>query len=202
MAAMSMASALVALLGQSVAITKFTHSQLMSETQAEIGSIIFLTDGEGDAGVEWNKAGKETTSIVDPHSRRTIVSGGRYGCQTIFDWVRAETGSKIINFFMCNKREGKRVLEYRNEFDHRDAALKTWKDESWGQVGDDWATRDGWDAVFVVYDRAADDVQETAMDTLNDDASKVKVRNAFIKDLQSKVAARPLVERITEMIAC
>ena len=190
-------------LGQSVAITKFTHSQLMRETQAEIGSIIFLTDGEGDSGVEWNKAGKESTSIVDPHSRRTIVSGGRYACQTVFDWVRAETGAKIINFFMCNKREGKRVLEYRNEFDHRDAALKTWKDESWGQVGDDWATRDGWDAVFVVFDKAADDSeQEDAMGGLKDDASKVKVRNAFIKDLQSKVAARPLVERITEMIAC
>ena len=149
------------------------------------------------------QAGKESTTIVDPTSRRTIVSGGRYACQTIFDWVRAETGSKIINFFMCNKKEGKRVLEYRNEFDQRDAALKTWKDESWGQVGDDWATRDGWDAVFVVFDKAADDSeQEDAMGGLTDDASKVKVRNAFIKDLQSKVAARPLVERITEMIAC
>lgn len=190
-------------LGQSVAITKFTHSQLMRETQAEIGSIIFLTDGEGDTGVDWNKAGTETTSIVDPHSHRTIRSGGKYACQTIFDWVRAETGSKIINFFMVSKKEGKRILEYRNEFDQRDAALKTWKNESWGQIGDDWATRDGWDAGFVVYDKAADDsAQETAMDELKDDASKAKVRNAFIKDLQSKVAARPLVERITAMIAC
>ena len=190
-------------LGQSVAITKFTHGQLMRETQAEIGSIIFLTDGEGDSGVQYSKAGKETTTIVDPHTRRTIVSGGRYGCQTIFDWVRAETGAKIINFFMVNKKEGKRVLEYRNEWDHRDAALKTWKDESWGQIGDDWAKRDGWDAGFVVYDKAADDSeQEDAMAGLDDDASKVKVRNAFIKDMQSKVAARPLVERITEMIAC
>jgi len=191
-------------LGQSVAITKFTHGDLMRKTQAEIGTIIFLTDGEGDAGLEYNTHGTQTTSIVDPISRRTTVSGGRYGQRSIYDWVRAETGAKIINFFMVSKREGKNILEYRSEPEKREDNMTTWKNESWGEVSEKSATRDGWDAAFVVFDKAADDsaAEQDALDLLSDDAGKAKVRNAFIKAAKSKVASRPLVERITAMIAC
>ena len=39
------------------------------------------------------------------------------------------------------------------------------------------------------------------MDNLQDDASKAKIRNAYVKSLQGRAACRPLVEKITDFIA-
>ena len=46
-------------LGPSLAITKFTHNDLMKRTGSEIGTIIFLTDGDGDCGLSWNNRGRK-----------------------------------------------------------------------------------------------------------------------------------------------
>ncbi len=39
------------------------------------------------------------------------------------------------------------------------------------------------------------------IDALDDNASKVKIKNAFIKQMSNRGMSRPLVTRITEMIA-
>lgn len=187
-------------LGGSVALTKFTHNDLMKRTQAEIGSIIFLTDGDGDSGMEYGSCGAETTTLVDPISKRTYRTrtAGRRGVSPIWDWVRGETGSKIINFFMCSKREGTHLLEWRGKDDNQ---VKRFKAESWGEFSEEAAARDGWDAGFVVFDNAATESNDDAFNGLDGNAGRAKVRNTFIKSLQGQRAARPLVERITEMIA-
>ena len=191
-------------LGPSLAISKFTHNDLMKRTGAEIGTIIFLTDGDGDCGLGWNNRGRETSTVVDPISKRTYTGTGRYATP-IWDWVRGETGAKIINFFMCDKREGNRLLEWRTDggSDAIKAAKKQFSKESWAEFGESHTKRTGWDAAFVVFDRAAVtwDGDMDPMAKLKVDASKVKVRNAWIQSLQDDRAARPLVERITGMIA-
>ena len=191
-------------LGPSLAISKFTHNDLMKRTGAEIGTIIFLTDGDGDCGLAWNNRGRETSTVVDPISKRTYTGTGRYATP-IWDWVRGETGAKIINFFMCDKREGNRLIEWRTDGGHEEikAAKKQFKKESWAEFGESHAKRNGWDAAFVVFDRAAValDQEIDPMHKVNENSSKAAIRNAWIKSMQSDRAARPLVERITGMIA-
>ena len=191
-------------LGPSLAISKFTHNDLMKRTGAEIGTIIFLTDGDGDCGLAWNNRGRETSTVVDPISKRTYTGTGRYATP-IWDWVRGETGAKIINFFMCDKREGNRLIEWRTDGGHEEikAAKKQFKKESWAEFGESHAKRNGWDAAFVVFDRAAValDQEIDPMHKVNENSGKAAIRNAWIKSMQSDRAARPLVERITGMIA-
>ena len=69
------------------------------------------------------------------------------------------------------------MLEYSSTPAQREQNLKTWKKERWGLLSQEKAAREGWDAAFVVYDNAATDVDD-AMDNLEDDASKAKIRSA------------------------
>ena len=174
----------------------------MTRTNAEVGNIIFLTDGQGDHGVQ--NRGSKAVVVTDPISRRSYTAQSEYGRNigqmAICDWIRGETGSKVINFFMTGKREGQNMLEYSSTPDQREQNVKTWKKERWGLLSQEKAAREGWDAAFVVYDNAATDVDD-AMDNLEDDASKAKIRSAYVKSLQSRAACRPLVEKITDFIA-
>ena len=189
-------------LGAALTISKFTHQSLMARTNAEVGNIIFLTDGQGDHGVQ--NRGSKAVVVTDPISRRSYTAQSEYGRNigqmAICDWIRGETGSKVINFFMTGKREGQNMLEYSSTPAQRDQNLKTWKKERWGLLSQEKAAREGWDAAFVVYDNAATDVDD-AMDNLEDDASKAKIRSAYVKSLQGRAACRPLVEKITDFIA-
>ncbi len=189
-------------LGAALTISKFTHQSLMARTKAEVGNIIFLTDGQGDHGVQ--NRGNKAVVVTDPISRRSYTVQSEYGRHcgqvAICEWIRGETGSKVINFFMTGKREGQNMLEYSSKPDQREQNLKTWKKERWGLLSQEKAAGEGWDAAFVVFDNAALDTDD-AMDCLDDDASKAKIRNAYVKSLQSRAACRPLVEKITDFIA-
>ena len=189
-------------LGAALTISKFTHQSLMARTKAEIGNIIFLTDGQGDHGVQ--NRGRKAVVVTDPISRRSYSVQSDYGRQSgqvaICEWIRGETGSKVINFFMTGKKEGKNMLEYSSEHSQLERNLKTWKDERWGLLSQKKAAKEGWDAAFVVYDNAATDVDD-AMECLDDNASKAKIRNAYVKSLKGRAACRPLVEKITDFIA-
>jgi hypothetical protein len=61
----------------------------------------------------------------------------------------------------------------------------------------------GWDNWLVVADNATADYDnsEDLLDALDDNASKVKIKNAFIKQMSNRGMSRPLVKRITEMVA-
>jgi hypothetical protein len=45
------------------------------------------------------------------------------------------------------------------------------------------------------------DNSEDLLDALGENASKVKIKNAFIKQMSNRGMSRPLVKRITEMVA-
>jgi hypothetical protein len=61
----------------------------------------------------------------------------------------------------------------------------------------------GWDNWLVVADNATADYDnsEDLLDALGENASKVKIKNAFIKQMSNRGMSRPLVKRITEMVA-
>ena len=181
-------------LGASLTIAKFTHQALMAKSKAEVGNIIFLTDGEGSDDL--TNRGSEETIVVDSASHRSYAAAG--GQAAICEWIRGETGSKVINFFMCGKREGQNLIEYRTPYAELDDAKKRWRGEGWGYLPVN--KREGWDAAFVVFDNAAKETED-AMEGLDENASKAKIRNAYVKSLKNRAACRPLVEKITDLIA-
>ncbi len=180
-------------LGASLTISKFTHQALMAKSKAEVGNIIFLTDGSGSDDLA--NTGSEKTIVVDSASHRSYSAEG--GQDAICEWIRGETGSKVINFFMVSKSEGKCVLECRTPHRNLADALKRWKNEGWGYLENN---RGGWDAAFLVYDNAAKETDD-AMEGLDENASKAKIRNAYVKSIKNRAACRPLVEKITDLIA-
>ena len=180
-------------LGASLFLAEKSHRDLIARTGAEVSSIIYLTDGEG---CEFAQAGRESTLVTCPRTRRTFK--GKTMDAAMLNWIRETLGCNIVNFFMDSL---KRVTDAANNgfSEVADERMKSVKAANFFERG---AFR-GWDNWLVVADNATAeyDDSEDLLDALDDNASKVKIKNAFIKQMSNRGMSRPLVSRITEMIA-
>ena len=106
----------------------------------------------------------------------------------MLNWIRETLGCNIVNFFM----DSLRGVEYaaQNGFSEvREERMKSVKEANFFERG----AYQGWDNWLVVADNATLDYDEgeDLLDALDDNASKVKIKNAFIKQCPT-VACRVL----------
>ena len=180
-------------LGASLFLAEKSHRELIARTGAEVSSIIYLTDGEG---CEFAQAGRESTHVTCPRTRRTFK--GKTMDAAMLNWIRETLGCNIVNFFMDSRRNVENAAQ--NGFSEvADERMKSVKEANFFERG----AYQGWDNWLVVADNATLDYDEgeDLLDALGDNASKVKIKNAFIKQMSNRGMSRPLVSRITEMIA-
>ena len=180
-------------LGASLFLAEKSHRELIARTGAEVSSIIYLTDGEG---CEFAQAGRESTHVTCPRTRRTFK--GKTMDAAMLNWIRETLGCNIVNFFMDSRRNVENAAQ--NGFSEvADERMKSVKAANFFERG----AYQGWDNWLVVADNATLDYDEgeDLLDALGDNASKVKIKNAFIKQMSNRGMSRPLVTRITEMIA-
>ena len=168
-----------------------THRELIARTGAEVSSIIYLTDGEGCDFVE---RGRKQTNIVCPRTRRTFTGVDSQEAQ--LKWIRETLGCNVVNFYMTSAKDAKYQCSWGTDSETRTESLKSNNFFEKGAIK-------GWDNWLVVADNVTRDYDngEDLIDKLDDKASKVKIRNAFIKQMSNRGMSRPLVNRITEMIA-
>jgi hypothetical protein len=134
--------------------------------------------------------------VTCPRTRRTFK--GKTMEIAMLNWIRETLGCNIVNFFMDSRRNVENSAQ--NGFSEvADERMKSVKEANFFERG---AYR-GWDNWLVVADNATLDYDEgeDLLDALGDNASKVKIKNAFIKQMSNRGMSRPLVTRITEMIA-
>ena len=180
-------------LGASLFLAEKSHRDLIARTGAEVSSIIYLTDGEG---CEFAQHGRESTHVTCPRTRRTFK--GKTMDEAMLNWIRETLGCNIVNFFMDSLKRVESAAQ--NGFSEvAEERMKSVKTANFFERG---AYR-GWDNWLVVADNATADYDngEDLLDALGDNASKVKIKNAFIKQMSNRGMSRPLVSRITEMIA-
>ena len=131
-----------------------------------------------------------------PRTRRTFK--GKTMDAAMLNWIRETLGCNIVNFFMDSRRNVENAAQ--NGFSEvADERMKSVKAANFFERGE----YQGWDNWLVVADNATLDYDESEdlLDALDDNASKVKIKNAFIKQMSNRGMSRPLVTRITEMIA-
>ncbi len=178
-------------LGCSLVLAEKTHRELIARTGAEVSSIIYLTDGDGCDFVE---RGRKQTNIVCPRTRRTFT--GVDSQSATLSWIRETLGCNVVNFYMTGMKQAKYDCSWGKDSEARTESLKANNFFEKGEIK-------GWDNWLVVADNVTRDYDngEDLIDKLDDKASKVKIRNAFIKQMSNRGMSRPLVNRITEMIA-
>jgi hypothetical protein len=180
-------------LGASLFLAEKSHRDLIARTGAEVSSLIYLTDGEG---CEFAQTGRESTHVTCPRTRRTFK--GKTMDEAMLNWIRETLGCNVVNFFMDSLKRVENAAQVGfNEV--AEARMKSVKEANFFERG---AFR-GWDNWLVVADNATADYDnsEDLLDALDDNASKVKIKNAFIKQMSNRGMSRPLVKRITEMVA-
>ena len=180
-------------LGASLFLAEKSHRDLIARTGAEVSSIIYLTDGEG---CEFAQHGRESTHVTCPRTRRTFK--GKTMDEAMLNWIRETLGCNIVNFFMDSLKRVENAAQ--NGFNEvAETRMKSVKTANFFERGE----FRGWDNWLVVADNATADYDngEDLLDALGENASKVKIKNAFIKQMSNRGMSRPLVNRITEMIA-
>ena len=180
-------------LGASLFLAEKSHRDLIARTGAEVSSIIYLTDGEG---CEFAQKGRESTLVTCPRTRRTFK--GKNMDEAMLNWIRETLGCNIVNFFMDSYKRVENAAQVGFSEVAEDR-MKSVKAANFFERG----AYQGWDNWLVVADNATADYDnsEDLLDALGDNASKVKIKNAFIKQMSNRGMSRPLVSRITEMIA-
>ena len=161
----------------------------------QIVNTVFLTDGDGHS---MGASGYYAKSHV--HDSKTkkdyFVANGRYGTETAvyLQILRERTGANIIGIRLHESKNIK-PLQYRY-FNDQDMTpyASSWKKHNFCSV-----VTDGYDRLFIV--RGNLRVETDILDNVADDASLVKLKNAFMKGATNAKGSRVIASQIIDIIA-
>ncbi len=166
----------------------------------QIAHTVFLTDGEacGDFLHGYN-----TTTIWKERKHGwSYTSEGRHrgGCtEVVLDWYKTTTGSRVVNFFITQTMNRHMQWTYFPEdIDGTEfkTAKKTFSKENMVSVGE----RGGYDETFLIKSNI-ETTNETGLENIDTDATAARLKNAFIKGQNARLASRALMNRFTDLIA-
>jgi hypothetical protein len=169
----------------------------------QVAHTIFLTDGDacGDLLHSYN-----TTTIWKERKhgwnyKSTKEAGRNYNdCTTVLlDWYKQTTGSRVVNFFITSALS--RSFQWKYFADDVDGvafkkAKKTFNKDNLVSAGAGL----GFDETFLIKSNV-EVTNETGLENITPDATAMRLKNAFIKGQNARVASRVLLSRFTDLIA-
>jgi hypothetical protein len=169
-------------------------------TGVQIVNAVFLTDGQGHSmGL---RDGYNTKSILhDPVTRKDYTpsnEGSYYYNETniYLEVLKDRTDCNIIGIFLTSQ---KNVSSYRYTYLEEDdisGAMKTWRTSNYAVAS---PTKTSYDECYIIKGNIGSD--ESAMDSLGDDASYTKIRNAFKKSANGNKTNKIIATKMIEVFA-
>ena len=167
----------------------------------QIAHTVFLTDG--DACGDFLHGYNSTTIWKERKHNWSYTSGSdgyRSGCtNVVLDWYKKTTGSRVVNFFLTQGMNRHMQWTYFPEDIDGVAfkqAKKVFSKENMVSVGE----RGGYDETFLIKTNVAQS-NETGLEHIDTDATAARLKNAFIKGQNARLASRALMNRFTDLIA-
>jgi len=162
----------------------------------QIVNTVFLTDGDGHSMGAGSYYGK--SHVHDPKTRKdyAVERSGRYGTETAvyLQILRERTGANIIGIRL-HASKSIRNLQYRYFADKdMNEYKKSWKKHNFCSV-----VIDGYDRLFIV--RGNLEVETDLLSNVADDASLVKLKNAFMKGANNAKGSRVIASQIIDIIS-
>jgi len=161
----------------------------------QIVSTVFLTDGEGHGmlGSSWGKQ-LHVTDKKTKKSYRVARRGSRSGGETnaLLDMLRDRTGSNLVGIRL---HDAKNLRHLRWDFDDTEfeALSKQYKNENYITLDSSY------DEYFLV--KGDLKVETDALESLDEDASYTRIKNAFIKGGNRKKTSRVIANRMVDIFA-
>ena len=164
----------------------------------QIVNSVFLTDGDGHSmgiGNQWGY-NKRNTYVRDHKTRRTytVGDGNRPETDVLLEMLKDKTGCNTIGIRLEAKNHIRNYRYYKGIDDSMMSELaKSWKKHNFITLPSSY------DKYFVVQGQLK--VEFDALEELDEDASIVKIKNAFLKGNTSKKSSRVIANQMVEIIA-
>jgi cobalamin biosynthesis protein CobT len=163
----------------------------------QIVNTVFLTDGDGSSLGGGRSYGTDKSIIHDPKTRKDYIVGeGRSNVETdtYLKILQERTGTNLIGIRLIETKSISR-LQYRYFPDQNlDAHAKSWTKNNFTSI-----VGQGYDKLFIV--RGNLKVETEALDNLTEDASYVKIKNAFMKGSNNQKSTRVIATQLVDIIA-
>ena len=164
----------------------------------QIVNTVFLTDGEGHGLVReaWRR-GDGKTFIVDKKSKKQYEVGLNSVCSrgqtdALLNMLRDRTGTNLVGVRLHDSKNIN-FMKYHVEDTEFPALQKQYKKDNFILLDS------AYDEYFLVKGNLK--VETDALESLDDDASYAKIKNAFIKGGSRKKASRVIANRMVNIFA-
>ena len=173
----------------------------------QIVNTIFLTDGEGtpmrskwDSGEGIVSFGSGTGSkavISDPVTKRQYNHDQWRDHHVFFNILKDRTNCRVVGFFIAPSRKQSFYT-----------ALMSIDSNAWDGLHEKWESvkkdgyllveAGGYDQMFMIPENRLKEVEEIQIDS---DMTKAKMKNAFIKNRQNKIASKTMLSKFAEFVS-
>lgn len=204
-------------LEETVMVGRYLADEFRNRYRVEVLSTVFLTDGDGDAHFECvdrtNRIGYNNLAITDAKTNITIVepsTGGSfsryYGSNrrmlstALLKLYKESTGSRVINFFVADRRQVKYYVGDLESFGYLTYEEKMAVNKAFREGTAVLKNQSGFDTQFII--KGGNDLN-TEEDTIEveDGAAKGQILRAFKKMQNKKGTSRAVLTQMIEAVA-
>ena len=165
----------------------------------QIVNTVFLTDGEGHGMIResWSRRDGGKSFIVDKKSKKQYEVGLNSVCSrgqtdALLSMLRDKTGTNLVGVRLHDAKNIN-FMKYHVEDTDFAALQKQYKKDNFILLDS------AYDEYFLVKGNLK--VETDALESLDDDASYAKIKNAFIKGGSRKKASRVIANRMVDIFA-
>jgi len=172
------------------------------KNSVQIVNTIFLTDGQGsnrqrryDSTSGLYEAGNGKSIIVDPVTKKQYNK--HLSDKLLLEILKDRTGTTLAGFFIStgNKKSFTNELYYMNaDWDKANEYWDALKKEGFCVIDGG-----GYDEFYILSSKRLEIKEETLQ--INSDMTKGRMKNAFVKAQQGKIANKKMLSRFAELVA-
>ena len=187
-------------LNEAILAAKDIVNGFKSRNNVQICNTVFLTDGEASSRFH-RRNGNYGESLILSHRRKDFDLSSRSGCTNeLLKWLEATTGCNTLGFFIANWQDFRRAMHWNTfgeiPYEAQEDMVKEYKKNGFNIMPDHPGYKE-----FYVIDMNPKTRKSVGFDDLDSDASLTRIKNAFMKQGNTKKTNRKIMVRFAEIFA-
>ena len=186
--------------------------QFQKSNNVQITNVVVLTDGDSTGhpcsyhytgDFEENENGwkgngydyNQGVTAIKRGNKVTEIEGRQDETSALCQILREDHGCQVIGMYLASKKDVQRTIRWNErDFDACEELIKKFKKENFAVL-----EKVGYDEYYLL--PIEQKIENDALADLDDDASRTKIRNAFIKGAKAKKSSRTVLSRFAERVA-
>jgi len=168
--------------------------RFQEETGVQIVNAVFLTDGEGH-GMGVRPGWQCEAWVHDPVTKKDYLNSFKE-TNLYLEILKDRTGCNTIGIFLSQQRSMNSLRYSYFTDDDIAGACASWKKSNYAVASEE---KTGYDECYIIKANILDDA--TAMDSLDEDASYAKIKNAFAKAANTTKTNKIIATKMIDVFA-